>query len=73
MRKIIDILLRIIVSPCVLILHLIFALYKSLSGTALFLWYGGEFISYKKDDKKSIYDLYKQLKEFDEEDKKNED
>jgi len=67
MRKIIDILLRIIASPCVLILHLIFALYKSLSGTALFLLYGGEFISYKKDDRKSIYDLYEQLKEFEDE------
>jgi len=67
MRKIIDILLRIIASPCVLVLHLIFALYKSLSGTALFLWYGGEFISYKKGDRKSIYDLYEELKSFEDE------
>ena len=71
MRKIIDILLRIIASPCVLVLHLIFALYKSLSGTLMFLWYGGEFISYAKDDRKSIYDLYEQLKELDKDDTTN--
>ena len=67
MRKIIDILLRIIASPCVLILHLIFATFWMLKGTALFLCYGGEFISYKKDDRKSIYDLYQQLKELNKE------
>jgi len=35
----------------------------------MFLLYGGEFISYKKDDRTSIYDLYLQLKELNEEDK----
>jgi hypothetical protein len=69
MRKIIDILLRIIASPCVLVLHIIFAIYKTIYGTTMFLLHGGEFISYKKDDRTSIYDLYLQLKELNEEDK----
>lgn len=72
MSKIIDILLRIIASPCVLILHLIIGLYKSLYGTTLFLLHGGEFIIYRKNDKKTIYDLYMQLKSFDEESKRDE-
>jgi len=69
MRKIIDILLRIIASPFVLGLHLIFVIYKAIYGTTMFLLHGGEFISYKKDDRACIYDLYQQLKKFDEEDK----
>jgi hypothetical protein len=71
MRKIIDILLRIIASPCVLVLHIIFATFWILKGTALFLWYGGEFISYRIDDRKTINDLYQQLKELNDEDKDN--
>ena len=58
------IILRIIVSPFVLGIVLVFNIYHSFRNTIFFIKYGGEWITYaKKDDKKTIHDLYLQLKE----------
>ena len=71
MRKIIDILIRTILLVPVLIMNLVFSTYKALYMTTMFMLHGGEFIVYNKFDRTCIYDLYQQLKSFDEEDKKN--
>ena len=68
MRKIIDILVRIILLVPVLIMNMIFSTYKALYMTTLFLLHGGEFIVYNKFDRTCIYDLYQQLKELDKDD-----
>ena len=67
MRKIIDILIRIILLVPVLIINLAFSTYKALYMTTMFLLHGGEFIVYNKFDRVQIYDLYQQLKELDKE------
>ncbi len=69
MKKIIDILIRIILLIPVLVMNLIFSTYKALYMTTLFVLHGGEFLAYNKFDRICIYDLYQQLKKLDEEDK----
>ena len=54
--------LRLIVSPFVLIISLIPNIYFSFKVFVLFIRYGGEFITYTKSDKVTIYDIYKNLK-----------
>ena len=68
MRKIIDILIRIILLVPVLIMNLVYSTYKALYMTTMFMLYGGEFIAYNKFDRTCIYDLYQQLKELDKDD-----
>ena len=65
MRKIFDVLVRIILLIPVLIINLVFSTYKALYMTTMFLLHGGEFIAYNKFDRTCIYDLYQQLKELD--------
>ena len=71
MRKTFDILVRIVLLIPVLIMNLVFSTYKALYMTTLFVLHGGEFLAYNKFDRACIYDLYQQLKKFDEEDKLN--
>jgi hypothetical protein len=67
MRKIIDILIRIILLVPVLIMNLVFSTYKALYMTTMFVLHGGEFIAYNKFDRATIADLYYHLKEIDNE------
>lgn len=53
-----DIILRILFWPFILCMCLIRALIDS----TLILRYGGEFFSYKKGDRKLIYDIFEELK-----------
>jgi hypothetical protein len=53
--------LRILVSPLILSLYLIFNLAFSIKSTIFFILNGGELISYDKKDRKCIYDLYIEL------------
>jgi hypothetical protein len=60
-------LLRIISFPFAFGLYVVMAVYFGTKGVLTtsfkFLMYGGEFITYKKDDKESIYTIYQKLKD----------
>ena len=59
-------LLRILSFPFALCLYITIAIYYGINGVVLtlfkFLIYGGEFITYEKEDKDSIYKIYEKLK-----------
>jgi hypothetical protein len=55
-------LIRIIVSPLILSLLFISYTYQAFSHWFLYLRYGGEWITYKKNDKVSIQGIYNRLK-----------
>jgi len=54
--------LKLIASPFVLAVLLVFHIYTSFKNTFLFIKHGGEWITYRDDDKPTIYKIYKQLK-----------
>lgn len=54
--------LRLIISPFLLIVAAVPMLYRSFYLTFLFVRWGGEFISYRKDDKPTIFSIYQHLK-----------
>ena len=59
-------LLRFLSFPFALCLYILIAIYYGIKGVISasfkFLMYGGEFITYGKDDKATIYVIYQQLK-----------
>lgn len=55
--------LRIITSPFLLIMMLVFHIYTGFLNTFLFIKYGGEWMTYSDEDKSTIYKIYKELKE----------
>jgi len=57
------ILLRLIAFPFVFGLLFVWNMYACVKGTILFIRWGGEIINYEKDDKGSIYKIYKELKD----------
>jgi len=57
-----QIILRLLSFPFLLVVVLISILYKTVKWSYLFLRYGGELLTYKKGDRKMIYDIYEQLK-----------
>lgn len=61
--RIINIVLRVIALPFVLAIILIKYNAHAIVNVVMFLVHGGEWITYAKDDKKTIYDLYKVIKE----------
>jgi hypothetical protein len=58
----ITILMRIIAMPFVFGLYVVIYAWIPIKGTYLFLRYGGEFLTYMKDDRDSIARIYEQLK-----------
>lgn len=54
--------MRIILSPFLLVMSLVPFIWKAFYLTYLFVRYGGEFISYRKDDKPMIFSIYEHLK-----------
>jgi len=54
--------LRIILSLFVLVILIVPFVWKAFYMTYLFVRYGGEFISYRKDDKDTIFKIYQHLK-----------
>jgi len=63
MNKAINITLRVIVCPLVLLLIGIKYNYHVLKNTYFFLMYGGEWITYAKGDQTTIKEIYEQLKQ----------
>lgn len=57
-----NIILRIIATPFVFILYAIIHVHITIKGTFLFLRYGGEWLTYMRDDKASISKIYTELK-----------
>ena len=55
--------LRFIVLPIILVLVLVTYNYWGLIKVIYFIRYGGEWITYHKDDRKTIQELYELLKE----------
>ena len=56
-------LLRIIVSPLILGLLIITYIHHCLRHFVVYIRYGGEWITYLKNDPKTVQDIYKLLKE----------
>jgi len=54
--------LRIIASPFVFFIFLIIHAWIPIKGTYLFIRYGGEWMTYIKDDKPTIAKIYEHLK-----------
>lgn len=54
--------MRLILSPFLLVIALVPNIVSSFKLTYLFVRYGGEFISYMKDDKATIFGIYQHLK-----------
>lgn len=54
-------LIRIIACPFVFALHVIHAIVYVLNCTRLFLMYGGEYITYGKQTRKTIEDVFEKL------------
>jgi hypothetical protein len=54
--------LKIIESPFLLGMLLVFHTYTSFKNTYLFIKYGGEWITYNDTDKPTIYKIYQELK-----------
>jgi len=57
-----QIILRLLSFPFLLVVVLISILYKTANWSYLYLRYGGELLTYKKGDRKMIYDIYEQIK-----------
>jgi hypothetical protein len=57
-----SIVLRIISSPFLLMMLLVFHIYTSFKNTYLFIRYGGEWMTYDDTDKPTIYKIYQELK-----------
>jgi len=55
--------LRILSAPFVFAIFFISFTYLTLKFTSNWILYGGEMIAHRKDDKKTIYDIYEKLKE----------
>jgi len=59
-------LLRFLSFPFALCMYIVIAIYYGIKGVIStsfkFLMYGGEFITYNKDDKATIYGIYEKLK-----------
>lgn len=56
------IVMRIILSPFLLVMALVAFIYQAFYLTYLFVRYGGEVISYDKDDKPTMFKIYQHLK-----------
>lgn len=56
------VLLRIIASPFVFCLFVIIHAWIPIKGTFLFIRYGGEWLTYMKDDSPTIAKIYEELK-----------
>ena len=54
--------MRLILSPFLLVVSLVPFIWKSFYLTYLFVRHGGEFIAYRKDDKQMIWSIYEHLK-----------
>ena len=54
--------LRIIASPFLLMMMLVFHIYTGFLNTFLFIKYGGEWMTYSDEDKPTIYKIYEELK-----------
>ena len=63
MKKVINVILRIIVFPLVLGIIWISYTYHAFKNAVCFLLYGGEWITYAKKDRETIQDIYLKLKE----------
>jgi hypothetical protein len=63
MKKIYNAFFRLLAAPFVLCFMLVAAIAHVLDMFVAFILYGGEFISYLKNDKTTIKDIYKVLKE----------
>lgn len=62
MKTVIKVIQRILALPFVFGIFMIKNVAMAVVGSILFLMYGGELISYTKNDKKTIYDIYCELK-----------
>ena len=62
MWKTINLILRILVYPFILGLILLKYNAHAIINSICFLLYGGEWITYAKEDKKSVQDIYLELK-----------
>lgn len=62
LKKIIKISLRLLVYPLILGILLITYNINVIKVSILFIIYGGEWITYYKDDKKTIKDIYDKMK-----------
>ena len=56
------IILRLLVSPIILLLLIITYLFSAIKRWVLFLRWGGEWINYDKNDRATIDDIYQELK-----------
>ena len=54
--------IRLLVSPFILGLIITTYLFTAFKRWGLFLWFGGEFINYVKDEHTTIKDIYEELK-----------
>jgi len=66
--KIKNLILRIIAYPFILGLILIKYNYHAISNSIFFLFYGGEWITYAKEDKVIMQDIYDELKKSNKQD-----
>jgi len=66
--KIKNLILRIIAYPFILGLILIKYNYHAISNSIFFLFYGGEWITYAKEDKVIMKDIYDELKKSNKQD-----
>lgn len=55
-------LLRLLVSPAILVMMLITYMYLCLQRWVLFIRYGGEWITHSPSESRTIYDIYELLK-----------
>lgn len=54
--------IRLILSPLMLIISLVSFIWKAFYLTFLFVRHGGEIIVYRKDDRETIFKIYEHLK-----------
>lgn len=57
------IILRIVVSPIILLLMIVGHFYSAVRKFIFFLKYGGEFITFEQNERPTIYKIYQKLKE----------
>lgn len=56
-------LLRLLVSPIIFALILVGHIYSAIRRFILFIRWGGEFITFREDERPTIEEIYKKLKE----------
>jgi hypothetical protein len=54
--------LRLLLSPLTFAMLMVASFYFGIKRFILLMWYGGEFISYRKEDKPMIHKIYVELK-----------